>query len=114
MRPFIRRLSRRYLPPGSGDPIPLAFGYPRDQFEFNMPPVIQTPGAEFETCRRAARPYRLDQPGNPRGDPAEEPALIGRQFVQVPYGRQIPVHFYSMPNLKPTGKRMREIQHATG
>jgi len=114
MRLFVRRMPRRYLPPGSGDPIPPAFRYPRDQFEFNMPPVIQTPGAEFETCRRGARLHRLDQPGNPRRDPAEEPALFDRQFVQVPNGRQIPVHLYSMPNLKPAGKRLRTIQHATG
>ena len=69
-----------------------------------MPAIIQTPSAEFERCRRGARLYRLDQPRNPLGDPAEEPALFGRQFVQFPNGCQIPVHIYSMPNVELTSK----------
>ena len=72
-------------------------GYRRNLFEFNMPAVIQTPGAEFEPCRPGARLYRLDQLRNPRGDPAEESSLFDRQFVQVPNECQIPVHLYSMP-----------------
>ena len=66
--------------------MPLAFRYSRDQFEFNVPSVIQTPGAEFELGRRGALLYRLHQPGNLRGDTAEEPALFDCQFVQVPNG----------------------------
>ena len=77
--------------------MPLAFRYSRNQFELHVPSVIQTPGAEFEPGRRGSRLYRLDQPGNPRGDTAEESALFDRQFIQIPNGRQMPVHIYSMP-----------------
>ena len=73
-----------------------------------MPTVIQTPGTEFEPCRRAARLYRLDQPGNPHGDPAKKSALSDRQFIQVPNECQLPVHIYSMPKLEFTGKRIRD------
>ena len=72
--------------------MPLAFRQSRNQFEFYVPSVIQTPGAEFESGRRGTRLYRLDQPGIPRGNTAEEPALFDRQFVQIPNGRQMPVH----------------------
>ena len=88
---LVHRRPGRYLP-RTWRPHPT----PRNQFEFNVPSVIQTPGAEFERCRRGAHLYRLDQPGNPRGDPAEEPALFDGQFVQFPNGCQMPVQIYSM------------------
>ena len=97
LRFLVRRRPKRNLTPGFCDPIPLAFVYPHNRFELNMRVVIQTPSAELEPCRHRACLYRLDQPGNPRGDPAEEPALFDRQFVQVPNGCQITVYLYSIP-----------------
>ena len=79
----------------------LAFRNSRNQFEFYVPPVFQTAGAEFVPGRRGARLYCLDQPGNPRGDNAEEPALFDRQFVQIPNRRQLTVHLYRMPEGAP-------------
>ena len=111
---LVAQRPRRNFPPGLGNAIPLPFRYSRDQFEFNLPAVIQTPSAEFEHCRRGTRLYRLDQPGNPRGDTTEEPALFDAQFIQVPNGCQMPVHLYSMPNVELAGKLSHSNQRATG
>ena len=51
----------------------------------------------LKTGHRITLLYRVDHPGNPRRDPAEKPALFDRQFVQIPNGRQVTVHLYSMP-----------------